>query len=208
MKSDLCRRIHETVEPLPLFNKLTPRPMLPKNGIYFFYEKGEFSLETGKERIVRVGTHKSHNGFRKRIYSHFMGNKNGSVFRKHLGSALMRREGQNGGRLKQWLGQDTPTFKDVENKVSAHLGENFSFRCIAVDNVQERLDLEERLIATLAYCPSCKPSKAWLGQFAANPKIRLCGLWNDQHVNSDNIVTDQHLSRLAQLVKEDLARQH
>ena len=94
---------------------------------------------------------------------------------------------------------------DGRYNVSTHLMEQFNFRCVTVDNKDVRLDLEERLIATLAYCPDCCPSENWLGKFAANEKIRLCGLWNDQHVNS-NKVSARYLLRLKKLVQQEFSK--
>lgn len=77
---------------------------LPKNGIYFFYEEGEFWGHGDRRlRIVRVGTHKSNN-FRNRIAEHFLlrehkmnfdRNKpkpsDRSIFRKNIGRALLNK---------------------------------------------------------------------------------------------------------------------
>ena len=89
--------IHNVLESLPEFNQKTPKSQLPINGIYFFYEIGETCIKAnkGQKRIVRVGTHSVNGNLRQRIYSHFRGNKNSSVFRKHLGGALIRRRVQN-----------------------------------------------------------------------------------------------------------------
>ena len=40
--SDKCRVIHEILESLPEYDYKTPPFELPTNGIYFFYEDGEF----------------------------------------------------------------------------------------------------------------------------------------------------------------------
>jgi len=201
-QNEICLRIHEIVESFPLYRYPVNRGNLPLNGIYFFYEEGE-KIQIGsqvKDRIVRVGTHREQDRFPDRIFNHYNGNKNSSVFRKHLGGAIIRRKNPADSRLERWLKQDAPTFDDVEVLVNAQIREQFSFRCIRVDNKEERLDLEKRLIATLSRCSQCKPSENWLGKFAASRKIQVSGLWNDQYVNSDSMMTLQHLLRLKEIV--------
>src|SRR5215213_2216752 len=83
---------------LPRRDHHTPPRELPPNGIYAFFERGETIPWPGgtTDRIVRVGTHKVDGNFPGRIRAHYGrvrslgGNKNGSVFRKHLGGALLR----------------------------------------------------------------------------------------------------------------------
>jgi hypothetical protein len=60
------------MEQLPLIRFPFKLETLPENGIYFFYEDGEFWGHGGEKlRIVRVGTHKDGN-FRSRIMEHFL----------------------------------------------------------------------------------------------------------------------------------------
>jgi len=200
-KEDICWKIHELLLDLTLFKEASEE--LPLNGIYFFYEDGEYCEKDGTklERIVRVGTHREQDNFRRRIYYHYNGNKNGSVFRKHLGGAIIARDGPDDPRLPDWLAQDTPTFPEVEERVSRLLQEKFCFRCIRVDDPNERLALEECLIATLSRCEYCKPSPNWLGRFAKDERIRLSGLWNSQHTDSIRHLQDRDwFSRFRQLV--------
>jgi len=199
---EISLRIHEIVESLPLYCYPINRESFPANGIYFFYEKGEdIQMDSQvKDRIVRVGTHRKQDRFPDRIFNHYSGNKNSSVFRKHLGGAIIRKKNPADSRLEQWLKQDAPTFNDVESLVNTQLRERFSFRCIRVDSKEERRDLEKRLIATLARCSQCKPSEGWLGRFAANEKIQASGLWNVQYVDSDNTMTPQYLSRFKEIL--------
>ena len=183
-KDELCWEVHKLVNGLKSFQGSSEE--LPLNGIYFFFEDGESYEKDGVklERIVRVGTHREQGNFRRRIWYHYNGNKNGSVFRKHLGGALIARDDPSDKRLSQWLAQDTPTYPEIEELVSRILRNRFHFRYVMVDDPDERLRLEECLIATLAGCQSCKPSSNWLGRYAKDEKIRLSGLWNSQHVDS------------------------
>ncbi|MHB8132538.1 MAG: hypothetical protein ACYDEX_26585 [Mobilitalea sp.] len=117
--SILTKSLYTILQPLPRFNHETPKRNLPVNGIYIFFERSE-TIGT-IDRIVRVGTHKKDDRFRGRIRQHYgyvnslKGNKNGSVFRNHLGGALMRKDNPSDPRLKDWLKQDGPTFLEVED---------------------------------------------------------------------------------------------
>ena len=199
-----CLVIHELLDPLPLYDFRTPKRRLPRNGVYFFYEQGEFchEFEVIRPRIVRVGTHWKQDRFRSRIRQHFRGNKNGSVFRKHLGGALLRRGNPDDARPDRWLKQGTRTLKEVEELVTNELAANFVFKCVVVKDEKERLDLEERLIATLAQCPACEPSVNWLGHYATSEEIRQSGLWNVQHTDSNKHMTKRYQLRLRGLTQQ------
>lgn len=199
--ADKCRAIHEILESLPEYTYENPNFELPTNGIYFFYEDGEFCTHgiEKQKRIVRIGTHRVDGNFRSRINSHYRGNKNSSVFRKLLGRALMRTKDPTNGRLKQWLTQDASSFQEIEMGVTKELKEHFSFRCIPVEDKEERACLEEQLIATMAKCEKCRPSKNWLGNFAADELVRKSGLWNHQHVTSKSYASEKTIERLKDL---------
>jgi hypothetical protein len=200
-----CLVIHEILDLLPLYDFRTPMRRLPRNGVYFFFEQGEFcrKFEVIRPRIARVGTHRKQDRFRSRIRQHFRGNKNGSVFRKHLGGALLRRRNIEDSRLDKWLRQNTPTFKEVEEFVDNELAAHFTFKCVTVADKKERLDLEERLIATLAKCTACEPSKNWLGLHAVSGEIRQSGLWNVQHTDSNKHMTQDYQSRLREMTQQE-----
>lgn len=51
--TNLTESVYTLLSLLPRFNHLTPRKILPYNGIYIFYERGETIGTT--DRIVRVG---------------------------------------------------------------------------------------------------------------------------------------------------------
>jgi hypothetical protein len=58
----------------------------------------------------------------------------------------------------------------------------FTFRCVRIDDMDERNEFERWLIATLAACPDCGRSPRWLGNYAYPQPVRSSGLWNAQHV--------------------------
>jgi hypothetical protein len=168
------------------FNHTTHRKYLPESGIYLFFEKDETLTIDNRvhERIVRVGTHLKDGNFPGRIRQHYgnkhslKGNKNGSVFRKHVGGAIIRKELPGDPRLSNWLKQMGPSYVDIEEKVSRTLRDNFTFVCFPVATRDERLSLESALISLLAQYPLGKPSPTWLGLWADSPIIRSTGLWN------------------------------
>ena len=206
VSEDIYLRIHELLELLPLHRYPIRRQDLPSNGIYFFYEEGEV-IKIGNrvfKRIVRVGTHKEQGRFPNRILDHFYGDKNSSVFRRHLGAAILTKEDPRSPRLREWM-KGSKTLRDIERKVSRLLRERFSFRYIRVDDRDERLELEERLISTLARFSPKYVSPNWLGRHSPSREIRESGLWNVEHVNSPRYIEPKHLTRLKQLVYETLA---
>ncbi len=206
VNEDIYLRVHELLELLPLHKYPVRRQDLPSNGIYFFYEEGEIIRTSNKviKRIVRVGTHREQGRFPGRILDHFYGNKNSSIFRKHLGAAILAKENPHSLKLREWMKQNK-TFRDVEEKVSRLLREKFSFRYVRVDDRDERLELEERLISTLARFSPKYISPNWLGQYSPSREIRESGLWNVEHVDSPRYMGPKQLARLEQLVYETLA---
>ena len=207
-KEHIVAEIYNLLSCLPKHNHLTPKKELPVSGIYIFYEKGEkcYLGESETDRIVRIGTHKSDGRFPGRIRQHYgqvnslRGNKNSSVFRKHVGSALISRTNRDDPRLKDWIKQGEPGTSEIEELVSLELRNNFTFVCFTVDTKEERLSLESGLIAILSQFPPGQPSDNWLGKYAASPDIVRSGLWNTQHINSTPLSMIQ-LERLQKLVR-------
>lgn len=194
------QRLYDLTIALPRFNSETPSKGLVRNGIYLFYETGETIAHCDQmlDRIVRVGTHKVENGFRQRVRQHFRNNKNGSVFRRHLGGALLAQDDPGDPRIPVWVKQKTPPDQDVEARVSSTLAERFTFSCFAVETERERLDLERGLIALLAQHAN-QHSERWLGQWAASPVVRRSSLWNTQQVDAEPL-TESEFERLERAI--------
>jgi len=146
----LIQRIYFGIDRLPRYADPIPYSTLPENGIYLFFETGETVEVAGhaRNRIVRIGTHREDGRFRKRIQQHFGrkrslgGNKNESVFRKHLGAALMRRVDKSDPRLPGWLAQMGSSDPRLEEEVSKLLRDRFAFCCFRVDDREERVALK------------------------------------------------------------------
>ena len=184
----------------------TERGTLPRDGIYLFFERGETAPVHGlvAERIVRVGTHRQDGRFPARIRQHYgqvrslRGNKNGSVFRRHVGGALLARSNPQDPRLAEWQRQGGTSYVEVEEVVSKTLRDDFTFVCFRVDKGEERLTLERGLIALLAQHPIAGPSPAWLGHHAIATDIQHTGLWNMQRARAEPL-TSVEFGRLKNL---------
>ena len=196
--SILTAEIYALISRLPRYNYLTDARFLPNNGIYFFFEKGENRIGSG-ERLVRVGTHRGQDRLRKRLNYHFKGTRDTSVFRKHIGGAIISKQGLGEKRLRNWHSNEGRPDTEMEEKVSLTLQDNFSFTCLEVNNVVERLSLEEGLIALFASDMEETPSSCWLGHYAANQRIRQSGLWNSEHVDGKPLTVKQ-LQQFKELV--------
>jgi len=229
--SELCRWLHEQIEVLPLISFPFDVNLLPLNGIYFFYERGETWGHGGsKPRIVRVGTARDGN-FRSRVAEHYLLKESKmnfgpnqpapherSIFRKHLGMALLNKA--HDPYLSIWKVDLTPRSardelasrrdivkeKSIEAEATRRLRANFSFRYITIEGEESRMGskgLERVLIGTLARCSSCEPSETWLGKFSPKREIRESGLWLVQHLKAPEM-TSEDQSRFSQAVLETL----
>lgn len=138
----------------------------PKRGVYFFFERGEFR-RNGRPRVVRVGTHGVAQSVKStlwgRLRTHRSGNQGSSVFRRHVGSALM-----NAGRA---------TGAGFESVVGDYIA-SMPFLWIEADDTpgarSVRASIERSSIALLSRDTgdADEPSAAWLGLWA---EARVCG---------------------------------
>ena len=204
-REEICETVHKELDRLKL-RKEKPEYDVSQNGIYFWYEKGEIR-QGGGQRVTRVGTHEKPNRLHARIKEHYGLNREGSVFRKHLGGAIMGQNREPESEIKEWykarrsLRFNDQKFRNCETQITAQakLG---NYRVLKVDDPNERLQLEEKLIALFSHCKYCRPSENWLGNHAYRKEIRDSGLWNVDHVCSLNEFAQSHVPRLKQLVNE------
>jgi hypothetical protein len=99
-----CRLIHALLDRLPIYTRPDEVPF--RDGLYFFYEQGEFSAHATAGRLVRVGNHPRNAGrLVARLREHYSGEKNSSVFRLLLGGALIRRDDPSSPCLAPGPGQ-------------------------------------------------------------------------------------------------------
>jgi hypothetical protein len=190
---------------------------LPKRGVYFFFENGEY--RTGQplvKRVVRVGTHAVSTGskstLRQRLKQHIGtrsggGNHRGSIFRLHIGAALLAR---NGSSLPTWgLGSSAPpalteseTLRAAEamceKQVSEYIGEMPILWLDVPDEaspLSDRSFIERNVIALLSnkFNPIDSASTEWLGHFSPRQEIRNSAIWNLNYCadNFDPIFLDK-----------------
>jgi hypothetical protein len=154
-------------------------------------------------RVVRVGTHAvtatSKVTLWKRLRQHRGtvagghpggGNHRSSIFRLHVGAALIARDGWD---VPTWgVGNTAPKETrnleyPLEQAVSAYIGA-MPFIWAAVPNAGDGNDrgfLERNAIAllsNLAKDPVDPPSKDWLGLWSTREAVKASGLWNVNHV--------------------------
>ena len=200
----------------------TGRQGWPECGVYFFFEDDEVRADGGN-RVVRVGTHALNDTDDTMLWTRLRqhrgplagrypggGNHRASVFRRHVGSALIGRRNYPDEVMSSWLDRDRiPEQRDarepeIEREVS---------RCIRAmpflwldvpgrpDPITGRGYIERNSIGLLSCLTGGidQPSSGWLGHDARNSKVRGSGLWNHDHV--DDGYDPGFLVTLAQLVR-------
>jgi hypothetical protein len=175
----------------------------PARGVYFFFEKGEERADSGSgSRVVRVGTHALKDGSKTTLWNRLSqhrgvvrsggGNHRGSVFRLHVGGALLSRAPER--HCPTWATGGTASAQvraqelEIERMVSSVIGD-MPFLCLAiVDEPGAQSDrgyIERNSIALLSNFRRAAldaPSPYWLGRHCRSEKVRLSGLWNSNHV--------------------------
>jgi len=161
---------------------------IPQNGIYIIFERGE-TYRTF-DRIVRVGTHTGQDQLRSRLKQHFIKpNKNRSIFRKNIRRSFLYREGSaylpsweldvtsRVDRQRNLEKLDLAFEANVEKRISEYIQANLSFCVFEVQEKEERLFWESRIVSTIARSGVCSASPGWLGNYSPKAKIVQSGLW-------------------------------
>lgn len=190
----------------------------PPRGVYFFFEDREVRSTSGVgPRVVRVGTHALSCGSRRTLWQRLRehrgplrekyadgGNHRASIFRLHVGTAIINRDEMHGEGVESWgIGNSGTEFREaehwIEKMVSDHIRE-MPFLWLDVDDdpgpESLRAHIERNVIALLSNYPhvgssdeSTKcidpPSTQWLGGWAKSDRVRKSGLWNANHVDKD-----------------------
>ena len=178
-----------------------------QRGVYFFFEPGEIRTHSGQgPRVVRVGTHALTNGSQttlwKRLSQHQGtlksggGNHRGSIFRLHVGTALINRDGWPPAAADTWAKGSSASAairqaeQPLEMAVSQYIRQ-MPFLWLAVEDEPGPSSLrgliERNAIALLsnynfAGQPLDPPRSHWLGLHADREMVRHSGLWNVNHV--------------------------
>lgn len=176
----------------------------PAKGVYFFLEPREARFNKECLRVTRVGTHAVSRGATSTLWNRLrthrgLGSRGGahrsSVFRLHVGSAILSRTSRQ-DQFTHW-GQGMHANKEIlaaeaslESEVSAYIG---SMEVLYLDvndapsPASDRAYIERNAIALLSRTGSTvDPStESWLGLFSPSLAIRRNGLWNLNYVNGD-----------------------
>ncbi|MBL8621207.1 MAG: hypothetical protein JNK64_07890 [Myxococcales bacterium] len=173
-----------------------PQPW-PRRGVYLFFETGEVRTD-GTARVVRVGTHAVGRGVGSTLWSRLRAHRGGrdgsgshraSVFRRHVGAALIARDAVPPQLASDWANKRaSPDVRLAERKLEAQVSEHIGAMQVLwldVDDApgptSERAYLEQNLIGALSTSPDA-PSTTWLGRFTCVPEIVASGLWNIDYV--------------------------
>jgi hypothetical protein len=178
----------------------------PQRGVYFFFEDGQFREDGITPRVTRVGTHAlrpSRSTLWGRLSQHkgnvggLMpggGNHRGSIFRLHVGTALLT-TGDWPDLVRASWGSGSTAKGDIreleyplEAAVSRHIGA-MPFLWVAVgdepNNCSARGVIEAGAISLLSNLGGPvvdSPTGSWLGHRADRYAVRSSGLWNVDYV--------------------------
>jgi hypothetical protein len=210
---DVLRALRERLGGTRLLKNCSERLNWPKQGMYFFFEPGELRSTGEEPRVVRVGTHAVSEGSATTLWTRLRthrgslagphaggGNHRGSIFRLHVGTALLTKENLRNEYPSWGKGSSAPKpVRDheypMERRVSTHIC-NMPFLWLKVEDQPSpnsmRAYLERNAIALLGNCRMLRtqqaidpPSAAWLGRYCENVFVRESGLWNVNHVDGE-----------------------
>lgn len=193
-KLKMALELHNLIDNLSRFSYPFEEDLIkiPTNGIYINFEEGE-KIE-GVDRIVRIGTDTGNNQLHSRLFQHFENeNQRRSIFRKNIGRCFLNKE--NNTYLKYWeLPLTSKAEKEknlkyidfdfeqkIEQRISSFIQGNFSFCVFQIDNKEDRLFWESKIIATIAQS-GIRPTSNWLGNYSPKSKIKQYGLWQIQQL--------------------------
>ena len=94
--------------------------------------------------------------------------------------------------------ENKPKEAVIENQVSAYMRESFTFRVFPVGTKEQRLRLEEAIIAALHQANDFKTSISWLGNSSPEQEIRKSGMWLKQGLDAEPL-TEAEMGLLSQL---------
>lgn len=178
-----------------------PQQKLPERGVYLFLDPQETSAYLPCPRVVRIGTHAVSQGskatIKNRLRNHLgltdgRGSHRGSIFRLHVGRAMLEREGTV-TTLPSWgVGQHASqeimqNETALERRVSDYLGA-LEVIVLPIDDPpskdSRRAKVETQLISlfTDSLVPIEHASPSWLGRYSPVTAISRTGLWNVRDV--------------------------
>jgi hypothetical protein len=210
-ETDKTIALHMLFNGMPRLNWTMIDRIPYKNGIYIMFEKGESYY--GMDRIVRIGTHQGKNRLLRRLKDHFVReDADGSIFRKNIGRVYLNKAmdpylrvweidmHRTENRRNHGYFVNEELENELEASISRYLRDKVTFVCFPAEEKEERLRLEEGIIALLNRHPSFGPSSNWLGLNSPVPEIARSGLWNSQGLQGQPL-TDEEFERVKWLVR-------
>jgi hypothetical protein len=195
MLEDICQFIEKIYELIYVKGTLFigPNNMLPLNGIYFFFERGQkIRIKNGEyDRVVRVGINEKPNNFIRRINDHYKGNIKASVYRENVGWALLERAGLKPKMVyktkKNYKSQNSGG--PLEKTISEYFSQNLTFKAFSIDYTKLK-EYEKILTGAFSIYYQYRiwkkelDIKDWLGAYSYSQgnKIRRGALWNSENV--------------------------
>ncbi len=193
----------ESTGGIRIFSECSGKMYWPKKGVYFFVDFDEMSpVSKHRPRIVRVGTHAVSVGSKTTLWHRLKthkgtneggGNHRGSIFRLHVGNALIEK---NGLICDTW-GKGQNASKDVREKevfiehlVSEYIG-RLGVIVLDIDDLpaatSARAFIEKNSISLLSSINSSFNFSTlnWLGNYSPRSEIINSSLWNINYINSD-----------------------
>lgn len=182
---------------------------LPHRGVYFFFEPGEFRGDGTTPRVVRVGTHAVSAGAKSTLWSRLRdhrghvrgshaggGNHRASIFRFHVGTALLERGVGTPADHLHWVAQRRPKderMREAERRIEVAVSQHIRampFLWLEVDDPSSKQSNRKLIEANAIGLLSNRgrpgidtPSPDWMGRWADHPAVRESGLWNVDHVD-------------------------
>jgi hypothetical protein len=180
---------------------------LPERGVYFFFEPGEFRADGMTPKVVRVGTHAVSEGSRTtlwqrlsthrgRVRGHHIGggHHRASIFRRHVGTAVLERDSAEAALRLSWMAESNPkdaVLREAEHQVELLVSQYIRampFLWLEVGDPPGKFSGRKvieagaiGLLSNLGRPPLDPPSPGWPGQWALHPSVRGSGLWNVDH---------------------------
>jgi hypothetical protein len=149
---------------------------LPEDGLLTFWEE-----ERCGERLVYADPCIDATVAR-RLEDHYgppdrlAGSRSHSALRRSVGAALIRAHSRNDARLAYWLGDEDPSYAEVEALTSGWLRKHVCFRAIASRDAVLRRRWAEAMLRGTA-CRSEPLSRRWLGKKSPDERVREGGIW-------------------------------
>ncbi len=199
---DLLDRLETRIGGKRCLADCSGRMAWPRRGLYFFFEHGEQRSDSGDgPRVVRVGTHalaaRSGTSLWSRLSQHRGvvssggGSHRGSIFRLIVGTALSDGDVVPPPSWGQGNTADRSTREAEmhhEQQVSSVI-RTMPFLWLEIDDEpgpDSVRGLVERnsiaLLSNFRRAPLDPPSPGWLGHRCNRERVRLSGLWNQNHV--------------------------